>query len=176
KALGAERAGDAARAREAFLKSYGYYGIARHPFPSTPGKHHGYRKTREMFLAASKYFDIAVERVAIPLGDKTIVGHLRLPERLPAPMVLHWAASITGKKSATPSARPSSRKAGAASSSTAPAPANARCAPAPTRIRFISPCSITCSSGPKWTARKSPWSAPASAATGRPSSRTWRRR
>ena len=26
------------QAKDAFLKSYGYYGIARHPFPSTPGK------------------------------------------------------------------------------------------------------------------------------------------
>ena len=64
KAKAAEKAGDAAASeRSAFLKSYGYYGIARHPFPSTPGKHHGYIKTREMFLAASKYFDIPVERV-----------------------------------------------------------------------------------------------------------------
>jgi esterase FrsA len=89
----AERAGNGAQAQEAFLKSYGYYGIARHPFPSTPGKLHGYAKTREMFLAASKYFDIAVERVSIPFcerPDKPIVGHLRLPKRLPAPTIMHW--------------------------------------------------------------------------------------
>ncbi len=89
----AEKAGNAALAKENYLKSYGYYGIARHPFPSTPGKQHGYQKTREMFLAASKYFDIPVERVAIPFQDKagqSIVGHLRLPKQLPAPMILHW--------------------------------------------------------------------------------------
>ena len=79
-----------ARAKEAYLKAYGYYGIARHPFPSTPGKHHAYAKTREMFLAGSKYFDIPVERVAIPFDGKSIVGHLRLPKKLPAPMVMHW--------------------------------------------------------------------------------------
>jgi hypothetical protein len=56
----AEKAGKADQAKEAFLLSYGYYGIARHPFPSTPGKHHGYQKTREMFLPASKNFDIPV--------------------------------------------------------------------------------------------------------------------
>ena len=71
KAAAAEKAGDALQAKDAFLKSYGYYGIARHPFPSTPGKHHGYKKTREMFLAASKYFDIPVERVAIPLQGQS---------------------------------------------------------------------------------------------------------
>jgi esterase FrsA len=79
-----------ARAKEAYLKAYGYYGIARHPFPSTPGKHHAYAKTREMFLAGSKYFDIPVERVAIPFDGKSIAGHLRLPKKLPAPMVMHW--------------------------------------------------------------------------------------
>jgi esterase/lipase len=93
KAYGAEKAGNAADARAAFLLSYGYYGIARHPFPSTPGKHHGYAKTREMFLAASKYFAIPVERVIIPFRNtpaKPIVGHLRLPKKLPAPMIMHW--------------------------------------------------------------------------------------
>lgn len=90
KAKSAERAGDGVRAKEAYLKSYGYYGIARHPFPSTPGKIHGYAKTREMFLAAAKYFAIAVERVAIPLHDKIIPGHLRLPKKLPAPLIMHW--------------------------------------------------------------------------------------
>jgi esterase FrsA len=90
KAGAAEAAGNAAQARESFLKSYGYFGIARHPFPSTPGKQRGYAKTREMFLAASKYFDIAVEQVSIPFQGKTIVGHLRLPKTLPAPMIMHW--------------------------------------------------------------------------------------
>ncbi|MBI2532581.1 MAG: alpha/beta fold hydrolase [Deltaproteobacteria bacterium] len=90
RANAAEKAGDRAQAKEAYLKSYGYYGIARHPFPSTPGKRHGYAKTREMFLAASKYFDIPVERVSIPFQDKAIVGHLRLPKKLPAPMIMHW--------------------------------------------------------------------------------------
>jgi len=86
----AEKAGDHGQAKEAYLKSYGYYGIARHPFPSSPGKRHGYLKTREMFLAAARYFEIPVERVAIPFFDKAIVGHLRLPKKLPAPLVMHW--------------------------------------------------------------------------------------
>jgi esterase/lipase len=93
KAVLAEKAGNVVHAKEAFLKSYGYYGIARHPFPSTPGKSHGYNKTREMFLAASKYFDIPIERVEIPLSgkpDHPIVGHLRLPKKLPAPLIMHW--------------------------------------------------------------------------------------
>jgi len=43
-----------------------------------------------MFLAAARYFEIPVERVAIPFFDKAIVGHLRLPKKLPAPLVMHW--------------------------------------------------------------------------------------
>jgi len=83
KAEAAEKVGNTAEAKNAFLKSYGYYGISRHPFPSTPGKHHGYAKTREMFLAASKYFEVPVERVGIPFEGKSIIGHLRLPKELP---------------------------------------------------------------------------------------------
>jgi esterase FrsA len=90
RAKAAEKAGNGAQAKEAFLKSYGYYGIARHPFPSSPGKYYGYAKTREMFLAASKYFDIPVERVSFPFQGKAIIGHLRLPKKLPAPMIMHW--------------------------------------------------------------------------------------
>ena len=90
RARAAEKAGNAIQAKESFVKSYGYYGIARHPFPSTPGKHHGYVKTREMFLAAAKYFDIPVEPVSIPFHGSAIVGHLRLPKKLPAPMIMHW--------------------------------------------------------------------------------------
>ncbi|HXG52358.1 MAG TPA: alpha/beta fold hydrolase [candidate division Zixibacteria bacterium] len=90
KARRAEAAGDRTAARDAFLKAYGYYGIARHPFPSTPGKQLAYRKAREMHAAAARYFEIPLERVAIPFGDREIPGHLRLPSTTPAPLVLHW--------------------------------------------------------------------------------------
>ena len=86
----AEEAGDRAQAKNAYLKSYGYYSIASHPFPSSPGKRRSYAKTREMFLAASKYFDVPVERVSILFRDRAIVGHLRLTKKLPAPMIMHW--------------------------------------------------------------------------------------
>jgi esterase/lipase len=86
----AEASNKKQEAKEAYLKSFGYYGIARHPFPNSPGKHYAYRKAREMLLAASKYFDIPLERVAIPFEGKQIIGHLRLPKLTPAPLVLHW--------------------------------------------------------------------------------------
>jgi esterase FrsA len=90
KARAAETKGNAKEAKENFIKAYGYYGIARHPFPNSPGKQHAYLKTREMYLAASRYFDIPLECVSLPFDGKTIVGHLRLPKKLPAPLVMHW--------------------------------------------------------------------------------------
>jgi esterase FrsA len=90
RARAAERAGDRSSAQEAYLKAYGYYGIARHPFPSSPGKKEAYRKTCEMYLAASRYFDPPLERVAIPFEDKKITGYLRLPKKTPAPLIMHW--------------------------------------------------------------------------------------
>jgi len=90
KARAAEAAGIRAEAKDAYLRAFGYYGIGRHPFPSTPGKHHAYRKARDMFLAATKYFDILLELVAIPFQGKEIIGHLRLPKKTPAPLIMHW--------------------------------------------------------------------------------------
>ena len=86
----AEAAGNRAAAKDGYLKAFGYYGIGRHPFPSTPGKQHAYRKAREMHLAASRHFETPLERVAIPFQGKEIVGHLRLPKKTPAPLVMHW--------------------------------------------------------------------------------------
>lgn len=77
-------------AREAFLKAYTYYGIARHPFPSSPGKRKAYRKTREMYLAAARYLEPPLERVSIPFDGKEIIGYLRLPPKTPAPLIMHW--------------------------------------------------------------------------------------
>src|SRR3954464_4080847 len=86
-ARGEERNGDAMAAKAAFIKAYGYYGIARHPFPNSPGKQRAYDKTREMYLAAAKYFDVPLECVSMPFEGKPIVGHLRLPKQLPAPLI-----------------------------------------------------------------------------------------
>src|SRR5207245_347401 len=83
----AEAAGNRAEAKEDYLKAFGYYGIGRHPFPSTPGKQYAYQKAREMHLAASRYFEIPLERIAIPFQGKQLVGALRLPKQSAAPPV-----------------------------------------------------------------------------------------
>src|SRR5262245_41686122 len=90
KARTAEAASNREEAKQGYLKSYGYYGIGRHPFPSTPGKQLAYLKAREMHLAASRYFDVPLERIVIPFNGKEIIGHLRLPKKTRAPLVMHW--------------------------------------------------------------------------------------
>ncbi|MFQ5932826.1 MAG: alpha/beta fold hydrolase, partial [Nitrospiraceae bacterium] len=85
-----EESGSPERAKEAYLKATAYYGIARHPFPSSPGKREAYRKTRESYLAAARYFDPPLERVTVPFADKEIIGYLRLPPKVPAPLIMHW--------------------------------------------------------------------------------------
>ena len=90
KAIAEEKSGDPQKIKQAYLKAYTYYGIGRHPFPSSPGKMAAYRKTREMYLAAARFFDPPLERVAIPFEGKAVVGYLRLPAKRPAPLILHW--------------------------------------------------------------------------------------
>lgn len=85
-----EAKGNTDRAKDAYFKAAAYYGAGRHPFPSSPGKEQAYRKTIENYLAASRYFDPPLERLAIPFDGKEVVGYLRLPERKPAPLVIHW--------------------------------------------------------------------------------------
>ena len=91
----AEQAGDTSAARENFLRAYGYYRMARYPTTNSVGKKSAYRKSQDMLLRASRYFDIPIERVEIPFdgrpgeGDR-IIAHLRLPEgtgRLPIMIV-----------------------------------------------------------------------------------------
>ncbi len=90
KAKEEEKAGKSSRAKDAFFKATAYYGIARHPFPNSPGKQEAFRKTRESYLAAARYFDPPLERVAIPFEGKEIIGYLRLPAKSPIPLIMHW--------------------------------------------------------------------------------------
>ena len=114
-------------------------------FRARRAKHHGYTKTREMFLAASKYFDIAVERVAIPLQGKADRRPLAPAEKAPGADD-HALGRHRQLERRAPFLRRdiSSKRAGAASSSTAQAPANARCSPDPMRTSSTPPRSTIC--------------------------------
>ncbi|MDE0212896.1 MAG: alpha/beta fold hydrolase, partial [Deltaproteobacteria bacterium] len=86
----AEAKGNAEEAKAAYFQAAAWYGAGRHPFPSSSGKQEAYRKTIENYLAASRYFDPPLERIALPLRDKEVVGYLRLPAKRPAPVIMHW--------------------------------------------------------------------------------------
>ena len=57
KASQAEKAGDAQRAKENYLRAYQYYRLARYPTINSNGKKEAYRKSQEMLLKASRYFE-----------------------------------------------------------------------------------------------------------------------
>ena len=59
--------------------SYTYYTIARYPVPHSPGKKECFRKSLELFVKASRYFDPPMEELRIPHGEKVIPAYLRLP-------------------------------------------------------------------------------------------------
>lgn len=91
----AEQIGDTSVAHENYLRAYGYYRMACYPTMNSAGKKSAYRKSQEMLLRASRYFDIPIERVEIPFagrpgeGDR-IIAHLRVPkatDRLPVLLV-----------------------------------------------------------------------------------------
>ena len=71
--------GEREQAREAYLMSYTYYTIARYPVPHSPGKKECFRKSLELFVKASRYFDPPMEELRIPHGEKVIPAYLRLP-------------------------------------------------------------------------------------------------
>lgn len=74
-----EACGERDKAREAYLIAYTYYTIGRYPVPHTPGKRECFRKSLELFVRASRYFDPPMEQLGVPYGDKVIPAYLRVP-------------------------------------------------------------------------------------------------
>ncbi len=97
KAGQAEKDGDAQEAKENYLRAYQYYRLARYPTINSDVKKEAYRKSQEMLLKASQYFDVPIERVEIPFkgrdgeGDK-IIAYLRIPNTGIAsfPLLFTW--------------------------------------------------------------------------------------
>ena len=75
-----EQAGKLTAAREAYLQAYAYYAAGRYPTPHTPGKMASFRKSLELYERAGKFFDPPLERVNVPLGDKTTPIYVRVPK------------------------------------------------------------------------------------------------
>lgn len=97
KAVEAEKRRDAKSAKQNYLLAYQYYRLARYPTTNSDGKRAAYRKSQEMLLKASHYFDVPIERVEIPFSGKpgegkVVMGYIRVPKTGPAPfpLILSW--------------------------------------------------------------------------------------
>jgi pimeloyl-ACP methyl ester carboxylesterase len=97
KATQAEKANDIQGAKENYLRAYQYYRLARYPTTNSDGKKKAYKKSQEMLLKASRYFDIPIERVEIPFKAKAgegnhIIAYLRVPKTgaAPFPLLVTW--------------------------------------------------------------------------------------
>src|SRR5574342_964126 len=75
-----EQAGNLEGARTAYVQAYAYYAAGRYPTPHTPGKMASFRKSLELYERAGKFFDPPLERVNVPLGDKTTPIYVRVPK------------------------------------------------------------------------------------------------
>ena len=92
-----EKAGDAKTAKENYLRAYQYYRMARYPTINSDGKKAAYRKSQEMLFAASRYFEVPIQRVEIPFDGKPgegnkIIAYLRVPKKgsAPFPLLVTW--------------------------------------------------------------------------------------
>jgi len=104
KAAQAEKTGDRQGAKENYLRAYQYYMLARYPTINSDGKKAAYKKSQEMLLKASQYFEIPLTRVEIPFSGrasegKSIPAYLREPKTAggPSPLLVTWGG-IDGYK------------------------------------------------------------------------------
>lgn len=103
----AEASGDTDTARDNYLHAYGLYRMARFPTTNSPGKMAAYRKSQEMYLAASPYMAVPLERIEIPFKGRagegaTIPAYLGTPSGVPRPPVLVlWSGIDTFKEDRT---------------------------------------------------------------------------
>ena len=88
KARALEAQGKTIEARDAYMKAVTRYSIAKFPVINHPAKLAAYRKEIELYLRAAKYFDVPLERVAIPFEGKEIIGYLRKPKGVARPPVV----------------------------------------------------------------------------------------
>jgi dienelactone hydrolase len=90
------RAGDAARrgdrhgARQAFLKASLYYALGYFPDNATPEQQSSHDKHVAAYVAASEFFDHAMDVVRIGLDGADIVVHLHRPRGIAAPPLILW--------------------------------------------------------------------------------------
>jgi len=93
KATQAEGVGDSQGAKENYLLAYQYYMLARYPTINSSGKKAAYRKSQEMLIKASRYFEVPIAKVEIPFNGRadegsSIPAYLRVPRAGQGPFSL----------------------------------------------------------------------------------------
>jgi esterase FrsA len=93
KATQAEGIGDSQGAKENYLRAYQYYMLARYPTINSSGKKAAYRKSQEMLIKASRYFEVPIAKVEIPFNGRagegnSIPAYLRVPRAGQGPFSL----------------------------------------------------------------------------------------
>ena len=88
-AKAAQSSGDRARAREAYLAAWRYYGFGAWPTQNSEGKREAHRRATAAFRAYAALAEPAIEVLRVPFEGKEITAYLQLPAGArPAPVVM----------------------------------------------------------------------------------------
>lgn len=98
--------GDSAAAREAYLKAYGLYRMARFPCMNTDGKKDAYRQSQRCLEKAWRDAEIPPVRVEMPFSGRpgegdAVIGYFRAPKTAddgPLPVLIAWVGIDTFKE------------------------------------------------------------------------------
>ena len=91
-------------ARQAHLRAYAWYRVARFPAPTSAGKQQAWQRGQEQFLAAARFLDPPLERIkmafdARPGEGGVVSGYLRRPAGTqPLPVAIVWGGADAGKE------------------------------------------------------------------------------
>lgn len=80
-----------AKAREAYLAAWRYFGFGAWPTQNSEGKRAAHRRATEAFRGYARLAQPAIEVVRVPFEGKEIIGYLQLPvsrDGRPAPLVM----------------------------------------------------------------------------------------
>jgi len=75
----AQSAGDRAKAREAYLAAWRYYGFGAWPTQNSEGKREAHRRATAAFRSYAALADPAIEVLRVPFEGKEITAYLQLP-------------------------------------------------------------------------------------------------
>src|SRR3954454_13962657 len=88
-AKSAQSAGDRAKAREAYLAAWRYYGFGAWPTQNSEGKREAHRRATAAFRSYAALATPAIEVLRVPFEGKEITAYLQLPPNVrPAPVVM----------------------------------------------------------------------------------------